>query len=916
MGKSRLLFLLSFLSISLSGCGASNPFNVNDDLNHEHTFSTEWTSNASFHWHAATCGHDEIRDYAQHVFGDWHVEKAPTEEEAGVKYQLCTICNYKHSEPMDILGHVHDWDTPTYEWSDNYVSCTAKRVCKKDGTHVEEETKEAEISKDNYTLTLSTSFEGLAFESQNHQITVDEEENLAKLSFSLNDDGVSYSVSAANTDIAGYVIIPSTHNDLPVTTIGEEAFKSCESLVYLYVPSGVTYIGDHAFKDCTLLTFISLPNSLTHFSDNALYNCYSLRKKQYSYAWYLGNETNPYLILRNADHRWIDSCNIHGACKFIYSQAFYGCDYLRYIDIPNNVISIGSSAFNGCISLTRVDFGNNLKSIGEDAFIYCRKIGYLNLPDSLETIGYGAFQYCTSISHVILGTGLKSIGWAAFNGCNKLAEVINKSSLPILIGSKSNGDVALNARQVITSMDDSKLNTDTQGFVTYSDAGKKSLVGYTNSVLNVTIPNDVTDISDCAFVSGWGKSIISVDIPSSVTSIGNNAFDNCSRLETITIPHTIESIGEDAFSDCTALRYNEYNNGYYLGDDENPYVAFIKPTTYYESAFEINPNCKFIMNEAFKDCSSIVSIAIPDSVVSVGHDAFNGCTSLTSISLNNAHYIGEKAFYNCSSLESISISDSIDSIGHRAFEGCSSLSYNEFGNGKYLGNDVNQYLALVVVKDLTSSSFEINENCKLMCTSALVNYHALTSLYIPANVLYGAENATFNAKNLVSITVDPDNANYSSEDGLLYNKDQSKLFYCPDAYNGTLVIPNTVSSFKKLPFSECKSLTNIQFEAGTSITMLEDYAFAQCKSIETVTLPNSITLIGEYAFIGCKSLTSITIPHNVKVIDVGALSRCTSLESINYNGTMEEWKSISLGMQWNYDIPAAYVTCTDGSVAL
>jgi hypothetical protein len=205
-------------------------------------------------------------------------------------------------------------------------------------------------------------------------------------------------------------------------------------------------------------------------------------------------------------------------------------------------------------------------------------------------------------------------------------------------------------------------------------------------------------------------------------------------------------------------------------------------------------------------CETLIGIIIPNSVTSIGDNAFESCENLTSVVIpNSVISIGEAAFVRCFGLVNVAIPNGVKSIGYGAFLECSSLA------------SIN----------ISSSVISIGEDVFLDCYS------------------------------LATINVDSGNSVYSSESGILYNKNKTLLILYPQG--------RTVSSF---------TIPN-------SVTSIGESAFDYCTSLSSVTIPNSVTSIGSLAFGSCTSLTSITIPNSVTNIGVGAFWGCTKLSSIN-----------------------------------
>ena len=197
--------------------------------------------------------------------------------------------------------------------------------------------------------------------------------------------------------------------------------------------------------------------------------------------------------------------------------------------------------------------------------------------------------------------------------------------------------------------------------------------GYCSSLTSVTIPDGVTEIGYYTFAAC--RSLTSVTIPDSVTTIGNMAFSDCSSLTSVTIPDSVTTIRECAFVRCSSL--TEFN-GKYASEDGRCLIIDGTLNSFAPAGlteYTIPDSVTTIGNDAFYGCSSLTSVTIPDSVTTIGGSAFRHCSSLTSVTIpDSVTTIGGWAFQGCSSLTSVTIPDSVTTIEISAFNRCDSLT--------------------------------------------------------------------------------------------------------------------------------------------------------------------------------------------------------------------------------------------------
>ena len=209
----------------------------------------------------------------------------------------------------------------------------------------------------------------------------------------------------------------------------------------------------------------------------------------------------------------------------IENNAFYGCDALTSISIPNTITEIlgdwnVGGAFCGCSGLTSITIPNSVTFIGEGVFRNCYKLSSITLPNDVTTIGSSAFRDCTSLKSITLPDGITSIEAAVFSGCTSLISVSIPNSVTTIKGN------------------------DLFGLIPGSFEGCASLT-------SITIPNSVTMIGNGTFSKC--SNLASITLSTNLLSIGNDAFVDCTSLTGITIPASVKSIGINTFHGCTNL---------------------------------------------------------------------------------------------------------------------------------------------------------------------------------------------------------------------------------------------------------------------------------------------------------------------------------------------------------------------------
>lgn len=342
-------------------------------------------------------------------------------------------------------------------------------------------------------------------------------------------------------------------------------------------------------------------------------------------------------------------------------QAFAYCSSLTKVTIPDTVTSIEGSAFDTCTSLTNVVMGTNVASIGGWAFGQCIGLTSITIPDNVTNIGSGAFSWCWRLTDVRIPRNVTTIGATAFDYCTALSAI---SVAP-------DNSVYVSIAGVLFDKKVTRL-------IQYPSGRDAS---------EYTIPNTVTQIE--AWALRGSRNLTNLVIADSVSNIGEYAFAYCERLLTVTIPEGVSGIGNAAFSSCPQLNAINvvignpvYSSVAGVLFNKSQTVLIQYPVAKPGSEYTIPVGVDEVGKQAFESCSSLTSVVLPTTVTRIGVAAFDGCRRLMSVSIpESVTVIGQSAFEYCSSLITVSIPNRVTNVPSTAFAACDNLQSATVGKG-------------------------------------------------------------------------------------------------------------------------------------------------------------------------------------------------------------------------------------------
>ncbi len=685
--------LLLLLLLSLGACMEG----------HEHSYSTDFTSNDERHWRESHCGHGTLDD-GEHSFGEGETVLQPTCQSEGSTRYTCTVCSFERRETIACLPHelehfeakaplcsVAGWEaydackscdystkSERYDFSAHDWVATENReesTCLYTG-HQEYKCSYCERSKSEtlpkgdcsfaydcgpfqhimqcrYCNKQQGSFERHTPDIQNTCTVCSYQLSCEGMEFELSEDG-EYYILTNGGDVqhrypsdSGYLVVPPYHNGLPVKVIGEKAMSKeyVRSVGSVYIFDHVERIGKYAFTD-TLMGQIYLPDTLKLIDEDAFYSGKHISGSAASVTVYFGGTLGEWLAL---DFATLCSNPMKG--RGIGSLVLETGPSTSQLIIPEGTTEIKPFAFAGCRSIREITLPQGLLTIGESAFDF-------STPSVTFSNMY--YLYRTSYHEIVIPDSVKTIGKNAFHSTSLFSVTLGRGLVSV-------GDHAFgNCRNLVELNNLSSIPT--QALLSTAISSDALLAIHTEAPQTTrffTDPNGFVfyEAEDGLYLiylkDNSAAPLDDLVLPDAYGDYDTYAVHTYALYERdikkLTIPDCVSSIGKKAFIYCPRLTELTIGDGVV---DIQAYAFANCGTLAFDAQLHVTlgAGVQQIGDGAFYACAYLTSFEMPDTVKTIGASCFQSCSQLKTLRLSAAlESIGEKAFHYCTSLEGMII---------------------------------------------------------------------------------------------------------------------------------------------------------------------------------------------------------------------------------------------------------------------
>lgn len=928
-----ILPIISLMLWGVSSCmdsPAEEPGGTKDAC--EHTYSDKWEYNEKEHFHRATCEHRDLtKDNQLHQFTVWkNSNNGKTEE------RECEVCGYIETRSKVEVPHQHTYgswsivEAPTID-----TKGLIKRVCSQDESHIEEFelpklngqiyayrvevpatcsskgeasytydlgdqklqfTVELDYASHNYgkwemikapTLTTTGLLERVCSSNQNHKDSFE----LPKL----NAKDYDYSVIPAECFADGKEIYNYQKD--------QQNFKIELPIVSTGHPYELKQDGDKHWLESNCEHHLKKEIQDHEYVDGVCSVCNHEQKEDNAVVYELNLSEDGYIASINPNYEGSSITILDTYLDLpvveLKKSSFDGKNIV-FITLPSSIQKIEADVFAGFEQLECVFYDGSIldwcgiifssktsnpmhlaKSFYQRGKIFWEETTNIEVPSEVTQIGKYQFYGFEQIEEITLPSTLEIVSEGAFGECSKMTEFTIPSSVTFI-----GKDALIHTR--LTKLSLPFLSASTK---------EESYLGYYFGVRYRYFDTG-------CWYHDKEEALISLEELTLTKEIMlyDYSLSNLPNLKKLTLPNTLTELGTRSIYGCIALEFNEFENGYYLGNDENPYLLFVKMIDETATTFTLASQTKLIYEDAFKN-ALFTEIEIPSTVIEIGNEAFSG-SALTSIELpDSITHLNAHTFSNCQALEEVILPMNLTTIDQTAFL-----------ENKIKKATLNLFSALKIltstIEDLTISAGEGTIN--------LASYPALKRVQLTSGITDIGKDVVASCPNL----------EYTIENRVAYlGNEENPYVWCMYAIDKTIEdidlpydthyiyenafkdcieligvrIPDRVLKIEESAFYNCKKLSFVYFGGSLAhIETIETKAFALCNALTSISFPKSLTYLGEAVLGGCIRIARLTLPFVGATPNPSSASRSTLFSWIfgSINNKDGELSMVSITQQY------------------